>query len=114
MKPELPLPISLVQFNIVITCLLTYSMEQSPSGEVNRFPASQEIPRVLWNPNFHYPIRKYNLIYLLLAYLLTYSMEQSPPGEDNRFPASQEIPRILWNPKVPYPVHKYNLIYSDH
>jgi hypothetical protein len=30
--------------------LLTYSMEQSPSLETNWFAASQEIPRVLWNP----------------------------------------------------------------
>jgi len=26
-------------------------MEQSPSSEANRFTASQEIPRILWNPN---------------------------------------------------------------
>jgi hypothetical protein len=29
---------------------LTYSMEQSPSWEANWFAASQEIPRILWNP----------------------------------------------------------------
>ena len=27
-----------------------YSMEQSPSWEANRFSASQEVPRPLWNP----------------------------------------------------------------
>ena len=38
--------------------VLTYSMEQSPSWEANRFAASQEIPRILWNPKVHYRIHK--------------------------------------------------------
>jgi hypothetical protein len=33
--------------------ILTYSMEQSPSWEANRFVASQEIPRVLLNPKVY-------------------------------------------------------------
>ena len=37
---------------------LTYSMEQSPSGEANRFSASQEIPQILWYPKIHYRIHK--------------------------------------------------------
>jgi hypothetical protein len=32
------------------TYLLTYTMEQSPSWEAKWFAASQEIPRILWNP----------------------------------------------------------------
>ena len=40
------------------TKLLTYSMVQSPSWEANWFAASQEIPRILWNPKVHYRTHK--------------------------------------------------------
>ena len=40
------------------TYLLTYSLEQSLSWETYRFSASQEIPRILWNPKVHYRIHK--------------------------------------------------------
>ena len=42
----------------VLTYLLTYSTEQSPSLAANRFLASQEIPRILWNSTVHYDIHK--------------------------------------------------------
>ena len=43
---------------LIHTYLLTYSMVQSPSWEANLFAASQEIPRILWNPKVHYRIHK--------------------------------------------------------
>ena len=33
-------------------------MEQSRASEFNRFSASQGIPRILWDPKFHYNVYK--------------------------------------------------------
>ena len=42
----------------ILTYLLTYSLEQSPYRDANWFSASQEIPRMFWNPEVHYRIHK--------------------------------------------------------
>ena len=41
------------KFKFVTNC-----MEQSPSWEANWSSASQEIPRILWNPEVHYPLSR--------------------------------------------------------
>jgi len=39
--------------SLLLTYLLTHSMEQIPSWEATRFSASQEISCILWNPKVH-------------------------------------------------------------
>ena len=52
----------------MLAYLLTYSMEQSP-WETNRFSASQEIPRILWNKNVHYRIHKLDPVHAPTSHL---------------------------------------------
>jgi hypothetical protein len=52
----------------LLTCLLTYSMYQSP-WEADRFSASQEIPRILWNLKIHYRINNSLLLVRIVSHI---------------------------------------------
>jgi len=55
---------------------LTYSMEHSPSWETNWFSASQEIPRILWNPKVHHRNHKCPLFLWLFRYVIRFYGEE--------------------------------------
>ena len=78
---------------VITAPLLTYSMQQSPSWEANRFSASQEIPCILWNPKVHYHSHKcpspvpilsqLNTVHILTSHFLSIHLNiilQSTPG----------------------------------
>ena len=89
-------------------------MEQSPSWEANRFEASQEIPRILRNPNVHYRIHKFppnvpNLSQLDAAHTPTSHFLKihlnfilpSAPGYHQwslslRYPHQNPVPKYIW------------------
>ena len=85
----------------LLTYLLTYSMEQIPSRKHNSFSASQEIPRVLWNPKVHYRIHKSPLSVLVVSQINPVHTPTPSPGSFS----------ILW-PHL-RPVLPSGLFYSD-
>ena len=92
------------------TYLLTYSMVQSPSWESNWFAASQEIPRILWNPKVSVPILgQPNPVHIPTSHLLEIhlniihpSTPRSPQRSRSlRFPHQDPI-RPLSSPYAPH------------
>jgi hypothetical protein len=45
-------------------------MKKSPSWEANQFSASQEIPRILWNPKVHYRVDKSPPLDLIISQIM--------------------------------------------
>jgi hypothetical protein len=83
---------------------ISYSMQQSPSWEANRFAASQKISSVLWNPNVHYRYHKCPPQFSLLRTEFRARIAQSVwwIDKDGSKPGDGEIFRTLpdrpWGP----------------
>jgi len=56
-------------------------MEQRPSSEANRFPATQEIPNFVWNPKIHYRVDNYPPLAPILS-MYTFRNKASFYGEE--------------------------------
>ena len=94
----------------LITYLLTFSMQPSPSWEANHFSASKEIPRILWNPKVHYHIYKclspfpilseINPVHAPTSHFLKIHLNIIHPS----MPGSSKWPLFL---RFPHQIHKY-------
>ena len=75
---------------------LTYTMEQSPPWEANRFSASQEIPHVVWNPKVHYRTHKCPLPGPILSQL---DPVHTPASHFLKVHLNIILPSMPWSPK---------------
>jgi hypothetical protein len=97
--------------------LLIYSAKQSPSWEANRFVASLEIPRTLWNPKVRYRIHKCPPPVSILSQL------DPPPYPhillskihlDIILPSTSESPKRPLSLKFPHQNHIYASLFPIH
>ena len=85
--------------------LLTHSMKQSPSSEANRFAATQEISRTLWNPKVHSRIHKYPPTLPILSQL---DPVHTPKSHFLKIhlniilPSTPGFPQLSFSPRFPH------------
>jgi hypothetical protein len=95
----------------LLSYLLTHSIQHSPSWEANRFSASQEIPRILWNQKVHYRIHKcpppvpvlsqINPVHVLSSYFLYIHLHIILPSKPGSSKWSLSLKFPYQNPVTP-------------
>jgi hypothetical protein len=73
--------------------LVTNSIEESSSWEAKRSLASQEIPRIFWNPKVHYSI--HNRLPLRPVLTLSLAIACVVPGDSLQSPMPCEVFRNI-------------------
>ena len=99
--------------------LLTYSMMQSHSWAATWFAASQEIPRILWNPKVHYRTHKRTLPVCILGQSNPVHMPTSHLLEIHPIIIHPSTPRSpQWSPSLRFPhqdpIHPPLLTHTRH
>jgi hypothetical protein len=86
-------------------------MKQSSSWEANRFSASQEIPRILWNPKVHYSIHKSTLPVRILSQIYSVHAPNPLPEDPVRYcsPIYARVFLMVSLPQISPPKHCMHL-----
>ena len=85
---------------VSVQLILTYSMEQSPSWEANWFAASQEIPRILWNPKVPHRTHKWPPPVPILSQL---HPVPTTPSKFLKIHLNINLPSTSWSPQWLFP-----------